>query len=204
VVSGSIAAVRWPLQPLLDRTRMSARKLAAELGLDPALVIRAGRHGLSDVQADHWAIGLGSHPVLVWGWDWAELGGQASGAAHVRLAALLRDQIARGDLRAGDTIPSVGALAARWGVGTKTAALAVAELRADGLVVGGGRKGCRSTVAPTIGRGPACCAACGASIEFGAEHYPHRPHCMLSAHGWCDCDTATHPECCPSCAAGAS
>jgi hypothetical protein len=34
----------------------------------------AARVGLTDRQADHWAIALGSHPALVWpGWDDAGL-----------------------------------------------------------------------------------------------------------------------------------
>jgi hypothetical protein len=197
-------AAGWPLRPLLDTCGLTASALARRVGVSATVVKVAARDGLSDHQADRWAIRIGSHPLLVWGWAWIDQADRAAGRpVYVRLAAAIRDQIVRGDLAPGDRLPSVHELAERWGVGTRTVLAAVKELRADGvLTVGGPRGGAR--VAATIGAGPAGCAACGLAIELGDEHYPHRPFCTLAARGWCDCDQATHPECCPSCAAGAS
>ena len=93
-------------------------------------------------------------------------------------------------------------MADRWGVGAKTAARALDELRAEGLVVGGVGRGTRAAVAATLVADPARCSMCGRSIEPGDEHYPHRPHCTMAARGWCDCGEAAHPECCPTCATG--
>jgi hypothetical protein len=188
----------------LDASGLTGRGLARHLSVDPRKVPIARRDGLSDTQADTWAIRLGRHPLIVWGWAWIEAAHLPAGPAHVRLAAVLRNQIDRAELAPGDQVPSVAAIAQRWGVGPKTAAHAVAELRAEGLVVGGGRRGRPNVVAPTVPGGPAHCAMCGRSIHLGDEHYPHRPACTLAAHGWCDCDQAAHPECCPSCARGES
>jgi hypothetical protein len=193
-------AGRWPLPPLLHACGLSRRALARQLAIGPAAVSAAGRRGLSDAQADEWAIRLGLHPLLVWGWAWIDEA-PATGPAHARFAQLLRDQIERGDLRPGDKLPPVHVLARRWGVGSKTAAKAIAELRAEGLVVGGGR-GWPHLVASPLAAGTAACVVCGRPIELGEEHYPHRPHCALAARGWCDCDATAHPECCPTCAQG--
>jgi hypothetical protein len=80
---------------------------------------------------------------------------------------------------------------------------ALDELRAEGLIVGGiGRRGHPATVASTVPTASATCVACGRGIEAGEEHYPHRAYCTMAAQGWCDCDQAAHPECCPTCAQG--
>jgi hypothetical protein len=195
----------WPLQPLLDASDLTPTRLAAELGLSSTVVRLAGRRGLTDVQADEWSIGLGVHPLMVWGWAWIEEAGAALKPARARVADRLRDVIARGDLRPGDPVPGVQRLAREWGVGSKTVALALDDLRADGLVVGGiGRTGRPATVASTLACGAVSCLACGRAIAAGEEHYPHRPRCAMAARGWCDCDGAAHPECCPSCAGGAA
>jgi Bacterial regulatory proteins, gntR family len=194
--------IRWPLRPLLDACELTPTALGRRVGASGNAMAAARRHGLTDVQADHWAIALGTHPLLVWGWAWIDDANHAH-PSHLRLAAVLRDQIERGEMRPGDQVPSAAALAARWGVGSKTAARAVAQLRIEGLVAEGGR-GRANVVAAALPAGSARCAVCGQPIEAGSEHYPHRTACQLAARGWCDCDGAAHPECCPTCAAGAA
>jgi Bacterial regulatory proteins, gntR family len=195
-----LAEGRWPLGPLLVTSGLTAAGLARRLGIARVAVSRAARDGLSDVHADQWAIHLGFHPLMVWGWAWID---QADKAApiHIRIANDLRDQIENGDLCPGDRLPSARALATMWGTANRTAARAVAELRDEGFVVGGGH-GLPYTVARTLTDGPVGCVTCGLPIELRDEHYPHRSHCTLAAHGWCDCGQAAHPECCPSCAGG--
>ncbi|MFC7405762.1 GntR family transcriptional regulator [Georgenia alba] len=51
-----------------------------------------------------------------------------------RIAASLREQIANGDLRAGDRVPSTRQLVRDWGVAMATASRALAILRDEGLV----------------------------------------------------------------------
>ena len=119
----------------------------------------------------------------------------------MRLAALVREQIESGELRPGQSLP-LHALTERWAVGAKTAARALDELRAECLVVGGVGRGSCATVATGLGIGPVDCSVCGRPIALDDEHYPHRTHCTMAVHGWCECDQAAHPECCPSCAAG--
>jgi hypothetical protein len=194
--------VGWPLRPLLDASGLTARRLAGELGLSGSTVRIAARRGLSDRQADEWAIRLGMHPVFVWGWAWIEEAENAPRSAAAGLADRLRERIARGELRPGQPLPGVHALARQCGVGSKTAAQALAELRAEGIVVGGTAGPTPTTVASTVPTGPASCLACGRAIEAGSEHYPHRSSCTFARRGWCDCDTAAHPECCPACAEG--
>jgi GntR family transcriptional regulator len=58
-----------------------------------------------------------------------------------RVADALRRQIAAGELAVGSAIPSTAQLTARFGVSSTVARAAVAELRADGLVVGQPGKG---------------------------------------------------------------
>jgi hypothetical protein len=65
---------RWPLQPLLDRCELDTIGLAHRLGLDPRNLRPVVGHGLSDVQADTWAIATGWHPLEVWGWAWIDAG----------------------------------------------------------------------------------------------------------------------------------
>jgi len=195
----------WPLQPLLDACGLTHTALAHQLGLSGGAIVTARRRGLTDPQADEWAIGVGLHPLAVWGWAWVDEADNAAGRApYMRLAVLLRDAIDQGAWRPGESLPGIHALAQRWGVGAKTVVQAVDELRADGLVVGGVGRGTRSVVAPTFAADPAGCAVCGRPVEQGDEHYPHRPLCTLAVHGWCDCEGAAHPECCPACAGAPS
>lgn len=55
--------------------------------------------------------------------------------AYRRVLDELRGQILAGDLREGERLPSVRAITERFGVTTGTAARAIAELRAEGLVI---------------------------------------------------------------------
>jgi DNA-binding transcriptional regulator YdaS (Cro superfamily) len=191
----------WPLQPLLDASGLSRSRLAVALSLSGVTLRTASRCGLTDRQADQWAIRLGLHPLSVWGWAWIDNADAAAPTAAARFAEVLRGRIARGELRPGDQLPGVHALARSAGVGTKTAARALDELRAEGLVVGTAPNR-PSVVASAIPAGLASCVICGRGIGPGEEHYPHKRNCTMAAHGWCDCDQAAHPECCPSCAAG--
>jgi DNA-binding GntR family transcriptional regulator len=54
---------------------------------------------------------------------------------YLQIAAYLRDQIVRGDLRPGDEVPSERELATSWSVARLTAARALEVLRVQGLVV---------------------------------------------------------------------
>src|ERR1700753_2699347 len=68
-----------------------------------------------------------------------------------RIAAELRGQIERGELTAGQRIPSTRELTGRWGVAMATATKVLAALRQDGLVhpgPGGGTGGSDRPVAP--------------------------------------------------------
>jgi Bacterial regulatory proteins, gntR family len=194
----------WPLQPLLDACQLTATAMGRHLGVGGATVNRTAHTGLSDHQADEWAIRLGLHPLMVWGWAWIDPSAQARGRpSYARVAARVRQAIARGELAPGDVVPGVKALAERWGVATGSVMQALDELRAEGLITGGGR-GRRNVIASTLALGSTSCVVCGRVIQVGEEHYPHRPHCIMASHGWCDCDQAAHPECCPSCAGGGS
>jgi hypothetical protein len=147
--TSTLGVLRWPLQPLLDACGISMRGLARRVGASGYAVHLAARDGLSDVQADHWSIALGLHPLAVWGWSWVEQADHAGGRlAHERLADILRAEIARGDLVPGEQLPRAADLGERWRVSSKTAANAVAQLRSEGLVVGGGRRGRPNRVAP--------------------------------------------------------
>jgi len=53
---------------------------------------------------------------------------------YLQIAGHIRDQIVRGDLRAGDEVPSERELAAAWAVARPTAARALESLRVQGLV----------------------------------------------------------------------
>jgi hypothetical protein len=198
-------ALGWPLQPLLDASDVTRTGLAKQLRLSSTVVRLADRRGLTDMQADEWAIRLGLHPLMVWGWAWIEDAGAALKPARAQVADRLRDLIARGELRPGEPLPGVQRLSREWAVGDRTVRDALDDLRAEGLVVGGvGRTGHPATVASTLPAGTVTCLSCGRAIDVGDEHYPHRLRCTMAAHGWCDCAGATHPECCPSCAGGAA
>jgi DNA-binding transcriptional regulator YhcF (GntR family) len=205
VTSVVLDGAGWPLQPLLDASGLTARRLAAELGLSGTTVRQAAKRGLSDRQADEWAIRLGLHPLLVWGWAWIDPSANALRPAATRLADALRARIARGEVHPGERLPGVHVLAEQSGFGSKTVVRALDELRAEGLVVGGIGRGRPATIASTVpANSAATCVTCGRAIEEGEEHYPHRPHCTMASHGWCDCDQAAHPDCCPTCAGGGS
>lgn len=64
---------------------------------------------------------------------------------YAQIAEALREEIEGGALRPGDRVPSVRALAAKWGVSHATADKALSALRAEGLLIGG--HGVVSTVA---------------------------------------------------------
>jgi hypothetical protein len=193
------------LQPLLDASGLTRTALARRLGLSSGVIVTAGRRGLTDPQADQWTIGVGLHPLAVWGWAWVDDADTAAGRApYMRLAVLIRDEIDQGVWLPGEPLPGIHALAKRWRVGARTVAQALDELRFDGVVVGGEGRGTRSVVATTLTGGPARCAVCGRPVDLGDEHYPHRPHCTLAVHAWCDCEGAAHPECCPTCAGAPS
>ena len=151
IVAGRAAPVseRWPLTALLAASGLSRNGLGRQLRLAGHTLRAASRRGLSDVQADRWAVRLGLHPVEVWGSSWYDGLGDGGGPSHFRVAQHLRSRIERGDLRPGDPVPTAHALAADRGVGVGTVTKAVADLRAEGLVIGGGR-GCRNLVAPLI------------------------------------------------------
>jgi len=62
---------RWPLAPLEAVTRTT--NLAKTLGVDLTLVAAARDLGMTDSQADRWAIRLGHHPGSIWS-DWFDAG----------------------------------------------------------------------------------------------------------------------------------
>jgi hypothetical protein len=66
---------RWPLQPLVDLCELDDLvDFADRVGVRPASLPAAQRDGLSDTQADTWAVRAGFLPVEVWGWDWIDAG----------------------------------------------------------------------------------------------------------------------------------
>lgn len=195
--------VRWPLQPLLDVCGYSRRYLSHHAGVSSAHVQRAGQRGLTDTEADEWAIRAGLHPALVWGEAWFAAAGDVERLAldrpaHVRVAATIRRQIDTGELAPGDPLPMVDELAVEAGVGRSVAAKALADLTADGLTVTRNRRRHVAGPAP-LSPAPVACSACGEPIEPDAEHYPHEEDCAAGVAGWCACHQPVHPECCPSC-----
>ena len=150
-VAGPVPPIsgRWPLTALLAASGLSRNGLGRQLRLAGHTLRAASRRGLSDVQADRWAVRLGLHPVEVWGSSWYDGVGDEGGPSHVRVAQHLRARIERGDLGPGDPLPTAQALAGDLGVGVGTVTKAVAGLRAEGLVIGGGR-GCRNLVASVV------------------------------------------------------
>jgi DNA-binding transcriptional ArsR family regulator len=135
-MSAALCEHRWPLQPLIDVSGQSIQGLRRRIGVDRKKISAAAADGLTDVQADRWAIALGWHPLSVWGWDWVDLADQASGI-HGRLTAVLRDRIERGDLSSGDRFPTARSLVARYDVSRRTVSRALADLRDEGLVTPG-------------------------------------------------------------------
>lgn len=62
--------MRWPLQPLLDRVKLSAHALGKVKGFTGGQVNDAKANGLSDLMADRWATKLRIHPSQAWPeWD---------------------------------------------------------------------------------------------------------------------------------------
>jgi hypothetical protein len=65
---------RWPLTPLLEQVGGTHSMLVKRGGVSGRDVARAAELGLSDRQADHWALRCGLHPAMVWpGWAAAAL-----------------------------------------------------------------------------------------------------------------------------------
>ena len=131
--------LRWPLQPLLDASKLTRANVAAHLGITTTTLRDAERRGLTDDQADRWAVGLGHHPANVWGWDWFVVavrpeGLARSGPSYLPLADGLRARILAGELAPGDRLPPAKELAAGAGISPRAAGRALAALGAEGLV----------------------------------------------------------------------
>jgi hypothetical protein len=60
---------RWPLEPLLDATGLTASALRREIAGFPG-----GVQYLTDELADRAAVRCGLHPAMVWGWEWVTVG----------------------------------------------------------------------------------------------------------------------------------
>ena len=129
----TLDAHRWSMAPLLEVSGLSIDELGPRLGVHKASIIAAAVDGLTDVQADHWAVWLGWHPMSVWGWDWIVLADQA-GPTHVRLAAVLRNRIEGGAFAPGEQLPTREALAEQFDVSRTTVSRALADLRDEGLL----------------------------------------------------------------------
>lgn len=61
------ASLRLPVEPLLERLRMSGR--LEELEVSRIGQWRRNGNMMSVYWADKWAIRLGFHPFEIWGWD---------------------------------------------------------------------------------------------------------------------------------------
>jgi hypothetical protein len=202
-MAAELALVRWPLRPLLDACDLTPTRLALLLGIPADAVRAASRRGLSDVEADLWATRAGYHPVVVWGWAWVDAATEPRpqrASVTASITAYLRARIEHGDLRPGDPLPSARHLADEWGVTTATVVRAIKVLHSEGKLIAAAR-GHRTLVAPPPARGPSC-TECGASIEGGAEHFPHEPECTGADGADCSCDCTVHPNCCPTCTDG--
>ncbi|MGH3201338.1 MAG: winged helix-turn-helix domain-containing protein [Streptosporangiaceae bacterium] len=82
--------------------------------------------------------------------EWA----RADPRAYIRIAALLRDQIAAGELAPGQATPSITRLCAEYGVARQTAAHALHILQGAGLIYrvpGLGYHVCSDQPAPASG-----------------------------------------------------
>ena len=55
----------WPLKPLLDACGLTRTALARRVGVSGSTLLAAGERGLTDAQADEWAIAVGTHPLMV-------------------------------------------------------------------------------------------------------------------------------------------
>jgi len=67
---------------------------------------------------------------------------------HLRIADHIRMQIERGDLRPGDSLPTLGDLCEQWGCSMSSARGAIALLRTQGLISGGRGKAPMVRLAP--------------------------------------------------------
>lgn len=67
--------LRWPLGPLLDAIGATSHQgLMRQLGYSGGTLSQAAVVGLTDAQADRWAVASGMHPAEVWpGWTDAGL-----------------------------------------------------------------------------------------------------------------------------------
>ena len=142
--------IRWPLAPLLDACELTPARLVLLVGVPVSAVHAAVRRGLTDIEADRWAIRAGLHPVSVWGWAWVEAATnpapQQPTSTTAAIAGQIRRRIDHGELQPGDPVPSIQSLAQEWGVTTTTAARAIKRLHVEGRIVIGGR-GHRTRVA---------------------------------------------------------
>ena len=75
----------WPAQPIADLLGdIGTRNAAMRLGCSRSAWRRALAHGLTDAQADQWAVRLGRHPAELYGWDvWWRAGITARDERHV-------------------------------------------------------------------------------------------------------------------------
>lgn len=71
-VRGPIELRPFPIAPLLELTGLSLSRLALRVGASGSVVSRAKGAGLTDAQADRWAVACGFHPSEVWP-DWFAL-----------------------------------------------------------------------------------------------------------------------------------
>jgi hypothetical protein len=71
----TIPADRWPVEPLMAALGITyPAHLAEACGMSGTTLRKVLEHGLSDLQADRYALRNGLHPAIVWGprWDdWA-------------------------------------------------------------------------------------------------------------------------------------
>lgn len=74
-------AQRWPTKPLVDAVGGIEK---ANRMLDAGNLHRATQTGLTDTQADHWALRCGLHPLEVWGWAWVDAALRPIDAIHAR------------------------------------------------------------------------------------------------------------------------
>ncbi len=61
----------WPFEPLYELSGCdSMRQMCDKVRTSGHAVYRAAKEGLTDVQADRWAVRCGYHPSEVWGDAW--------------------------------------------------------------------------------------------------------------------------------------
>jgi len=146
----------------------TAGGLAAELGLSGTTVRNAARRGLTDRQADEWAIRLGLHPlfVVVWGWARIDPAATALKPAAGRLADALRARIARVSCARGNGCPAYTPWPSSPGSGSRPWPAPSTSYGPRALIVGGIGRGRPATVASTVPAPSATsCTACGRAIE---------------------------------------